>query len=54
MGHTDIRTTMRVYNHVDEELIKREMNKLEQLSKKLTPEFTPFTPKFTQNEAIVM
>ena len=24
------------------------------VSKKLTPEFTPYTPKFTQNEAIVM
>lgn len=28
MGHTDIRTTMRVYNHVDTGRIKREMDKL--------------------------
>ena len=28
MGHTDLRTTMRVYNHVDMERVKREMNRL--------------------------
>lgn len=35
-GHTDIRTTMRVYNHVDTERIKREMAKLEELNKTYT------------------
>lgn len=28
MGHTDIKTTMRIYNHVDMERVKREMNRL--------------------------
>lgn len=28
MGHVDLRTTMRVYNHVDMERVKREMNRL--------------------------
>ena len=32
-GHTDVRTTMRVYNHIDTERIKREMAKLEELNK---------------------
>ena len=41
IGHTDIRTTMRVYNHVDEGRVKREMDKLEEFGKKLTPNFTP-------------
>lgn len=54
MGHTDIRTTMRVYNHVDEGRVKREMEKLENLEKKLTPEFTQIYTKFTQNEARIM
>ena len=31
MGHTDIRTTMRVYNHVDIGRVRREMNKLNTL-----------------------
>lgn len=31
LGQTDIRTTMRVYNHVDTERVKREMEKLEKL-----------------------
>lgn len=31
MGHTDIRTTMRVYNHVDSERVKREIDKMEKL-----------------------
>ena len=48
MGQTDIRTTMRVYNHVDMGRVKRELDKLENLSKnkgKATSEFTPnFTP----------
>lgn len=46
MGQTDIRTTMRVYNHVDLERVKRELDKLETLSRKpekFTPKFTPFS-----------
>lgn len=31
LGHNDIRTTMRVYNHVDAERVKREFEKLEKL-----------------------
>ena len=31
IGHSDIRTTMRVYNHVDEGRVKREMDKLEEI-----------------------
>ena len=48
MGQTDIRTTMRVYNHVDMGRVKRELDKLENLSKnkgKATPNFTPFCRK---------
>ncbi len=52
MGQTDIRTTMRVYNHVDMGRVKRELDKLEILSKNkeklapgLTPKFTPFSSK---------
>lgn len=30
MGQTDIKTTMRVYNHVDMERVKRELNRLKQ------------------------
>lgn len=30
-GHTDIRTTMRVYNHINSDRVKREMDKLENL-----------------------
>ncbi len=52
MGQTDIRTTMRVYNHVDLNRVKRELDKLENLSKnqgkltqKFTPKFTPFARK---------
>lgn len=41
-GHRDIRTTMRVYNHIDSERVKREMNKLENLH--------GFTQKLTQFE----
>lgn len=44
MGHTDIRTTMRVYNHVDTERIKREMYKLEQLNQN-----TPIRTTIAQN-----
>ena len=49
MGQTDIRTTMRVYNHVDLERVKRELNKLETLnqkSEKFAPKFTPFSSRF--------
>ena len=49
MGHTDIRTAMQVYNHVDEGCIKK-MDKLEDLGKKLPPNLH----KFTQNEEKVM
>ena len=48
MGQTDIRTTMRVYNHVDLGRVKRELNKLENLDlmpEKFTPKFTPFPRK---------
>ncbi len=45
MGHTDIRTTMRVYNHVDTGRIKREMEKLEQLHQN-TPIDTPIAQNF--------
>lgn len=52
MGQTDIRTTMRVYNHVDMGRVKRELNKLENLNKnreeaglEFTPKFTPFSSK---------
>lgn len=48
MGQTDIRTTMRVYNHVDLERVKRELDKLKTLSReqeKLTPKLTPFSSK---------
>lgn len=31
LGHTDVRTMMRVYNHVDPERVKREMEKLEKI-----------------------
>lgn len=31
LGHTDVRTTMRVFNHVDPERVKREMEKLEKI-----------------------
>lgn len=31
LGHTDIRTAMRTYNHVDSERVKREMEKLENM-----------------------
>lgn len=40
MGHTDIRTTMRIYNHVDISRVRREMNKLESLHQN-APIFTP-------------
>lgn len=49
MGQTDIRTTMRVYNHVDLGRVKRELDKLEMLntqSKNFTPNFTPFASKY--------
>lgn len=48
MGQTDIRTTMRVYNHVDLERVKRELDKLGTLSQrpgKFTPKFTPFSSR---------
>lgn len=35
LGHTDVRTTMRVYNHVDPERVKREMEKLENMRSKI-------------------
>lgn len=35
LGQTDIRTTMRVYNHVDAERVKRELEKLEKLQVKM-------------------
>lgn len=43
-GHTDIRTTMRVYNHTDSERVKREMDKLENLHR-LTQKLTQFEAK---------
>lgn len=49
IGHTDIRTTMRVYNHVDEGRVKREMDKLEEFGKKLTPNFTPIYTKWRES-----
>lgn len=49
IGHTDIRTTMRVYKHVDEERIKREMDKLEEFGKKLTPNSTPIYTKWRES-----
>ena len=45
MGHTDIRTTMRVYNHVDIGRVRREMNKLNTLVRE-KEKFTPFAGKF--------
>ena len=47
MGQTDIRTTMRVYNHVDIGRVKRELDKLENLSKNKEKPTSEFTPKFT-------
>lgn len=35
LGHTDVRTTMRVYNHIDPERVKREMEKVENLRSKI-------------------
>lgn len=35
LGQTDVRTTMRVYNHVDEGRVKRELEKLEKLQAKI-------------------
>lgn len=35
LGQTDIRTTMRIYNHVDTERVKRELEKLEKLQVKM-------------------
>lgn len=49
MGHEDIRTTMKVYNHADQERIKREIDRLEIL-KSSTPIYTNYTP----NEEKVM
>lgn len=34
-GQTDIRITMRVYNHIDSDRVKMEMNKLENLHRNL-------------------
>lgn len=45
MGQTDIRITMGVYNHVDLERVKRELDKL----KNLDQSAEKFTQKFTQN-----
>ena len=48
MGQTDIRTTMRVYNHVDVGRVKREMDRLKILDcgeELFTPNFTPFSRK---------
>ena len=33
MGHADIRTTMEIYNHIDSERVRREMDKLSELRK---------------------
>lgn len=49
MGHEDIRTTMKVYNHVDDERVKREIDKLENLNI-----YTPIYTKFTPNRMNVM
>ena len=49
IGHTDIRTTMRVYNYVDEGRVKREMDKLEEFGKKLTSNFTPIYTKWRES-----
>lgn len=35
LGQTDIRTTMRVYNHVDTERVKRELEKLNDFQVKM-------------------
>lgn len=35
LGQTDIRTTMRVYNYVDSERVKREIEKLENMRSKI-------------------
>ncbi len=40
MGQTDIRTTMRVYNHADKERVKREFDKLQKVEN-CTPICTP-------------
>ncbi len=40
MGHTDIRTTMRVYNHVDSGRVRREVDKLEKLTQIYTETYT--------------
>lgn len=47
MGQTDIKTTMRVYNHVDLGRVKRELNKLENPSKYAEKTISEFTQKFT-------
>lgn len=39
MGHTDIRTTMQTYNHVDNERVKREMSRIQ--TQNSTPIVTP-------------
>lgn len=49
-GQTDVRTTMGVYNHIDSERVKREVDKLENLHRNLHR----FTQKLTQNEEISM
>lgn len=47
MGQTDIKTTMRVYNHVDLGRVKRELDKLENPSKHTEKTTSEFTQKFT-------
>ena len=48
LGQIDIRTTMRVYNHVDLDRVKRELNRLEALKNKGF-EDKIFTPISTPN-----
>lgn len=47
MGQTDIKTTMRVYNHVDLGRVKRELEKLQNPSKNAVKTTSEFTQKFT-------
>lgn len=44
IGHTDLRTTMQVYNHIDITRVRREMNKIKCLHQS-TPIFTPISSK---------
>ena len=53
MGQTDIKTTMRVYSHVDLGRVKRELGKLENTSKYAGKAIPEFTQKFTHLQAKV-